>query len=125
MAQVETVTVSVNADARSPREGRYEFVSFDHRDRLRRAIGGWAGCWLVGAIAIPIPIVHFIMVPAMAILGPILGFIRYRADRASRSVNVKCPICNQDVVKRLDASDRIPLYTYCPQCDGALYITFQ
>lgn len=125
MAQVETITVSVKADARPPREGRYEFVSFNHGDRVRRAISGWAGCWVVGAIALPIPIVHFIVVPAMAILGPVLGFIRFRADRASRSVDVKCPVCNQDVAIRLDAGDRVPLYTYCPQCDGALHITFQ
>lgn len=122
MAQVEHTTVSVRSDNRPQREGLYEYIAYSLSDRVRRGVVGCLGCWLVGAVVLPIPIVHLVVPPAMLILGPIVGFMRFRAELASQGVQVKCPVCDHDASVLLDASDRLPLYTYCPQCDGALHV---
>lgn len=69
--------------------------------------------WLLALVAVLIPLAHFILVPALLLAGPIVGFMRYRDTEHNEQVTGDCPVCGKAMSIELDSSDRLPLWTYC------------
>ncbi len=90
---------------------------FGTRDLVLRALGTLAIIWLLGLFTVAIPIAHFVLVPALLLAGPVLAWRRYRITEQSDRVEGVCPTCSVPFTKELDASDRLPLWTYCPPAD--------
>jgi len=63
----------------------------------------------VAGVTVFIPIAHFVLVPGFLVAGPILGWMRYRQDRAMLHVEGACPACNETMRVELDAGERLPL----------------
>jgi hypothetical protein len=87
------------------------------RARLARAgtVGG-AGLALA-LIALPIPLVHFVLVPAALLLGIILGAIRLGQREIFSSAEGTCPFCGTR--QRLGLAGRVfrlPRRVYCNNC---------
>lgn len=67
----------------------------DHakHDRVRRAILGWAACWGAAIAALFLPLLHFVLVPALLIAGPMLGMARLGEKRTITRISGPCPEC--------------------------------
>ncbi len=123
MPVAETQTIYVKAEDRPTHEGIFHFTQFSSSDRLRRALGVLGVFWGLAAVTILIPLAHFVLVPGFFIAGPIMAFMRYKVDTASENVIVLCPSCEHEVTIKLEMTDRLPLYAYCPDCNSSLHLT--
>lgn len=71
----------------------------DHarRDRVRRAVLGWAACWGAAIAAVFLPLLHFVLVPALLIAGPMLGMARLGEKRTITRISGPCPECGGEI----------------------------
>jgi hypothetical protein len=120
---VETrpLDVSLKGFGRPP--GRAELVveSLTVRERLTRAAVGLGAGLAVALIALPIPLVHFVLVPGALLLGLILALIRVRQREIIRSAEGSCPYCGTR--QRLGVAGRVfrlPREVFCGNCRRSL-----
>lgn len=86
------------------------------RDRLRRA-GLAAGAGLVLAIIlVPIPIVHFMAVPAALAGGFGWGAVRLTKHEIVEWAQGACPLCGHEQFFSLMGRFRLPRTVYCARC---------
>ncbi|MGH7681731.1 MAG: hypothetical protein ACRENN_07055 [Candidatus Eiseniibacteriota bacterium] len=89
-------------------------------DRLKRA-GIILGISLaVALIAIPIPLVHFILVPGALIAGFILAGYRLTQSEIFQRVVGKCPFCGTEQTFPIMGKFRLPKGAYCSKCGREL-----
>lgn len=80
--------------------------------------------WLGALVTIPIPIVHFVTVPAAILLGPLFGFLTYRTALTRASItcpDAACPECAKSLPLAF-ASDVAEIERTCKGCSSALKI---
>ncbi len=118
----ETQVVYVKADEQGVKEGILHYTRFSSGDRMSRALKVLGLCWLAAGITLFIPLAHFVLVPGFLIAGPVLAMMKYKVDRENESVSVECPKCGKAVSIKLDAADRLPVYSYCPDCNVSLQL---
>lgn len=88
--------------------------------RAARALAGLAACWGAAAVAVFIPVAHFVLVPTFVLSGVGLAVLRLR--EASRLVGLRgvCPRCGAEqdfeVGGRFDGERPID----CPRCHTRL-----
>lgn len=95
---------------------------FNKADRVKRGLQLTGIFWLVALCMLPIPVVHFTVLPSLLIAGPIAGFIRFRALEANEHVSGKCPVCKQEVSIPVEANEKLPMHKYCPACDKPVQV---
>jgi hypothetical protein len=85
--------------------------------RLKRA-GAVLGAGVVAAlIAVPIPLVHFVLVPAALLLGFGIGAARLRHKEIFSTAEGDCPFCGTH--QRLGLAGkvfRVPRRVFCSNC---------
>jgi len=118
----DTQVVYVKSDEHGTEEGLLQFSQFSSGDRMSRALKILGLCWLGAGITLFIPLAHFVLVPGLLIAGPVLAMMKYKVDRANESVSVECPKCKKSVSIKLDAADKLPIYSYCPDCNTSLQL---
>ena len=86
------------------------------RDRLRRA-GLAAGAGLVLAIIfVPVPIVHFMAVPAALAGGFGFGAVRLTQREIVQRAQGTCPLCGHQQPFTLMGRFRLPRTVFCARC---------
>src|SRR5881397_741391 len=80
----------------APTPARVEILTLSTVDRIKRAAVIFGAALLGAAIAIPIPLVHFVLVPAALILGGAFGLLRLRQGEIFRSAHGSCPFCSTE-----------------------------
>lgn len=89
-------------------------------DRLKRAatmLGAGLG---VALIALPIPIVHFILVPGGLLAGLALAGKRLTVSEIFRRVVGRCPFCGTEQVFPVMGRFRLPKDAHCVSCGRKL-----
>jgi hypothetical protein len=66
--------------------------------RLLRALRALGWCWLFAAAALLIPVLHWVLVPSLTLLGPILALRAFGFDRQVSGGGGPCPVCQHAVV---------------------------
>lgn len=122
MAQEETQAIYVKHNEDPMQEGLLYYCRFNTTDRLFRALKVLLLFWLAALIAVFIPIAHFILVPSLLLVGPVMAFYSYRLEKAAKNAQVHCPNCMQQVSISMEPKSRPPIYTYCPACDSGLQL---
>jgi hypothetical protein len=91
--------------------------------RLARALGVLAACWGAAVIAAFIPVAHFLLVPALAIAGPVWAVLRFREHRRLARAHGVCPRCGrvQDFTPGGTLARRPTVQ--CPGCFNRLLVT--
>ena len=74
----------------------------------------------VAIIALPIPIVHFVVVPGGLLLAFSLGLLRLREGKVFRSVDGRCPFCGTDQAFAVLGRFRLPREVDCLNCHRRL-----
>lgn len=87
----------------------------DRRDRTIAVVKTWAVCWLAAIAAVFLPVLHFILVPALLIFGPFYALAQGREHTTLMRASGKCPACDAPVV--LTQKRRaVPAVAF--RCDG-------
>jgi hypothetical protein len=117
---VERPIVLKSGDATG--EGVLYIQAFDAKERKMRAAKTWALMWLFAVLSLPIIIAHFVLVPGFLIAGPVMAVRRYRITEVPDHVSGVCPANKDEFDLKLEASDRLPMWSYCPICNSSLQL---
>jgi len=123
MATKEERSVNIENDDNGTTEGTLYFTAYNSGDRIKRATISWLGCWILAGVTVFIPIAHFFLVPAFFFAGPILGISRYKQMDSKEKVVGLCPQHKTETSIALEANDKFPKWTYCPECNASLQLT--
>lgn len=105
-----------------PTPARVEVLTLSPVDRMKR-VAVIFGAFLIGAvIAIPIPLVHFVLVPTALILGAVLALSRLRQREIFRSAGGRCPFCSTEQTFTVMGSFKLPKKLYCSSCQRQLML---
>jgi hypothetical protein len=91
------------------------------RRRLARAAAVFGLGIAAAAVALPIPIVHFILVPGSLLAGLVLAAVRVTQREIVRSAEGACPFCGTP--QRLGLAGRkyrLPRRVHCSSCGREL-----
>ena len=101
--------------------GEAEIKEYAPRERMIRALKTLGLFWLAAVLCVLIPVFHFILVPGLLILGPIMARMQYKQELQMENVKVSCPDCKKEVTFK-KISGNYPLKQICPHCSSQLYI---
>ncbi len=91
-------------------------------DRFKRA-AKILGISLVAAlIALPIPLVHFVLVPGALVAGIVLSGVRLRQGEIFRSASGRCPYCATEQSFMVMGRFRLPKQLHCKACHRQLML---
>jgi hypothetical protein len=99
-----------------PAEARAEIAELSPRERMKRAAVVFGAFIAVAIVALPIPIVHFVVVPAGLLLAFTLGAWRLREGVIFRGVEGRCPFCGAEQRFHLMGRFRLPRTLDCERC---------
>jgi hypothetical protein len=99
---------------------RAEIADLALADRFKRAAVIFGAFVAVAIIALPIPIVHFMLVPGGLLLAVLLGGLRLRENAIFRDVSGGCPFCGTQQHFPLFGRFRLPKDVHCANCGRKL-----
>ena len=91
-------------------------------DRLRRAARAWAGCWGAAIAAVFLPVLHFVLVPALLVGGPLYAMVMMRERVTVLGADGDCPACGVAQHPRLKAGASERMEFRCESCRRALLL---
>lgn len=103
-----------------PAPARAQIAELTAGERLKRAGVVFAAFLAVALIALPIPIVHFVLVPAGLLLAVVLGLLRLREAEIFRTVDGRCPFCGTEQSFSVLGRFRLPRRLDCASCGRRL-----
>jgi hypothetical protein len=118
-----TLEVPLKGFGAEATDARVELAVLAPADRVKRAATAFGVFLLVAVVAIPIPIVHFVLVPTALLLGVGLGANRLRQREIFREVTGRCPFCGTDQAFTVLGSFRLPRKLHCGTCQRELELT--
>jgi hypothetical protein len=74
-----------------------EIIAYDRHQRLVRAVLALLACWGLAALAILIPILHFLLVPALFLAGPFFAYRRLHEEATVTHIRGACPACGKPI----------------------------
>ena len=89
-------------------------------DRMRRAAKAWAGCWGAAIAAVFLPVLHFILVPALLVGGPLYAMVMLREKVTVLGADGNCPACGAAQHPRLKTGASASMGFRCESCRRAL-----
>jgi hypothetical protein len=116
-----SITVPLKGFGCAATEAQVVVKSLTLRDRLVRSSMVLGGGFLVAAIALPIPIVHLVLVPMGLLLGLAFGVTRLRHREIFSLAEGDCPCCGTH--QRLGLAGRVfrlPRRVFCRNCQREL-----
>src|SRR5919112_3160544 len=93
-----------------------QLAVLDPTDRLKRAAVIFGAFLLVAAGAIPIPLVHFVLVPGALLMAIGFGANRLRQREIFRAVEGRCPFCGTEQTFSVMGPFRLPKRLHCGNC---------
>ncbi|MBS1961546.1 MAG: hypothetical protein JST04_04980 [Bdellovibrionales bacterium] len=122
-SRIETIPVKIRATLeKPPTNGKVEVVTFDAKARSRRALKILGMCWGMALLCIPIPIIHFTVLPTLLIAGVVL-FVRM-SGQSSQILGGEgtCPECRK-TFRIAKADHRFPMDELCEHCRTSVSIS--
>jgi hypothetical protein len=116
-----TLTVPLKGFGRAPTDAEVVVQTLTLKARVARSATVLAAGLVVAAIALPIPLVHFVLVPSAVLLGITFGAIRLGHREIFASAEGACPFCGTR--QRLGLAGRVfrlPREVFCRNCQRAL-----
>lgn len=117
-----TIELRVKGFGAPPGTAQAEVAELSLADRLKRAGVVFGAFVAVAVIAIPIPIVHFMLVPGGLLLAFILGGIRLGQSKIFNGVEGRCPFCGTEQEFPVLGRFRLPREVHCGSCRRRLVL---
>lgn len=96
-------------------DGDVYVQTWDQRERILRSVKIGAGCFGFAVIAVFIPLLHFVLVPAFLIATPIVAYKAYLMQAVALGGMSRCPKCSAPMAivrQKLEW----PLKDVCAKC---------
>ena len=116
-----TLTARLAGFGCPPTEARIVVQRLTTRQRFARAGSVFAAGLVAALVALPIPLVHFVLVPGAFLGGLTLGLLRLRHREIIDSAEGTCPCCGKQ--QRLGLAGRVfrlPRAVHCQECRRSL-----
>ena len=124
MATLRTEIIALKNDESGSSEGELHTRLLNAGDRWKRAALGLGVCWLLAIASLPIVGLHWVLVPGFLVAGPVVAYKRYAAGAIVENATGACPACRGEVTIALEPADRLPKWTYCPNCNKPLQLVY-
>ncbi len=95
---------------------------FTQKECRQKAIRTLAITWLLAAISLLIPMVHFVLSPLLFIAGPLLAWHQYRLKEQTLAAEGECPLCHETIDIKLEARTQMPHWSLCPKCNNPVQL---
>src|SRR5262249_48638490 len=105
-------------DRASP--AQLSIVEHGTRGRALRAVRAWAGCWAAAIAAVFLPVLHFVLVPALLLSGPLVALARWRERVTVLGADGPCPACGATQHPRPRSAAAEHMGFRCDSCRRAL-----
>jgi hypothetical protein len=105
-----------------PTPAQVELSVLTPAERAKRALATLGVFLIVALIGIPIPIVHFVLVPGALVLGVILALARARQQTVFERVEGRCPFCGTSQSFTVMGRFRLPKALNCVNCQRHLVL---
>jgi hypothetical protein len=92
------------------------------RERFWRATRGWAVCWAGAGVAVFIPLLHYLLVPALVIAGPLVARARSDEHATLLAARGRCPGCGAALAVELGLPARAETSWRCTACGRPLVL---
>ncbi|MEN0059040.1 MAG: hypothetical protein AAGB31_09410 [Bdellovibrio sp.] len=93
---------------------------YSQQERTRRALKKLGMFWGLALISVPLPVVHFVLVPVFFFVGPLMAHKTYKEEITLESTTMNCPECGKSVQFNQN-SGLWPLHDFCPECRSRIY----
>jgi hypothetical protein len=116
-----SLSVPLKGFGEQPTQAHLVVQTLSPRARLARGATVVAAGLAVAVIALPIPLVHLILVPAALLLSVPVGVLRMRHREIFRLAEGTCPFCGTP--QRFGLAGRVfrlPREVFCSKCGRAL-----
>jgi len=124
MSESKTEAIVIKGNESEASVGELHSRTFSSAERMARAGKVLGIAWLLALITAFIPIAHFFLVPLFLIAGPVMAFMKYKAETILENAHGICPECSKAVDINLDPADKLPKRTYCPDCNKPLQLMY-
>ncbi|MCM2277621.1 MAG: hypothetical protein NDJ89_06050 [Oligoflexia bacterium] len=91
------------------------------RERMLRALKFGGGSWGLALVSVFLPLLHFVLVPAFLIAGPLVAFFVFNQESLVLGGKGKCPHCGGDFSIRRGAP-RFPISDLCTRCQRTVLV---
>jgi hypothetical protein len=117
-----TIPISITSHSGDPTSGEVIVEEYTPGQRRRRALKILAVWWGLAILFIPVPPIHFVVVPLFLVCGPIFATFARRQYSKIISGSAICPLCKKsfEVVKN---TPRWPMDDVCTNCHQHVEIT--
>ena len=120
--ETRSLQLPLRGTGAAPRTATIEIGVLDPADRVRRAAVAFGTGLVAAAIAVLIPIVHFVLVPAALVLGIVFCVRRLGQRETFRGGSGACPYCGTQQQLTLLGRFHLPKRVYCSSCQRELYL---
>jgi hypothetical protein len=113
---IQTIPIHIfSPDRVKQTVGEVRVQSFNSKDRLKRAFKFLGIFWGAGLAAAFIPLLHFVLVPLLLIIGLVASLTAYSATSVILGGGGPCPECGANLpIARM--ANKPPLTDLCTQC---------
>jgi hypothetical protein len=118
--ETREVPVQVKGFGAAPATAVVDIEVLSGSDRLKRAAWMLAVSVAVALIALPIPLVHFILVPGALLGGLLLAGNRLTVSEIFRRAVGRCPFCGTEQNFPVMGRFRLPKRAHCVECGREL-----
>lgn len=91
-------------------------------DRVKRAATIFGLGMVLALIALPIPLVHFVLVPGALLVGAVLALNRLGQAEVFRTATGRCPFCGKEQSFSVMGRFRLPKKLHCSSCQRQLLL---
>jgi len=92
----------------------------DRRARTVRAAKTLGACWGLAVAAVFLPVLHFVLVPLLLVLGPALSWSRLHEAHTLIDAQGRCPGCGEPLALKLGTRWRERTLLRCERCGRGL-----
>lgn len=93
MIEHVAVSLQIRDSQRTPMQTRADCLRLSLGQRAGRSAARLGLCWGAALLAIFIPLLHFILVPALLLAGPVAAYFGARPTVVLTSPQLTCPKC--------------------------------
>jgi ribosomal protein S27AE len=106
----------------APSVAQVDIEVLNPADRLKRAGLAFAAGLAVAILGVPIPIVHFVLVPGALLVGLGVALYRLRQGETFQRAKGRCPYCGSEQTFTLFGGFQLPKRLDCGACHRDLYL---
>ena len=93
--------------------------------RVLRAAAIWGALWGALLVCIFIPLLHFVLVPTLLVLGPVMAVLRLRETTSLQAVRGACPRCLAERTYQTSGRYKDGFRLHCDGCGNELTLRAQ